>query len=102
MIFTLRESLPFTVRVMGGIKLRETSWLQIELERAKEQGLTVQIEGETYKYSNSEELSYVLEEPTYMLDYVSDDEGKIIGICFDKVNEKDFVSRAYPEWRHKS
>ena len=67
--------------------MRKTSWLQEELERAKELGLTVQIEGKDCKYSNSAELSFLLEEPVYMLDYVSDDEGKITGICFDRVKE---------------
>lgn len=87
---------------MGGIRLREASWLQVELERAKKQGLTVQIEGRTCKYNSTAELSYVLEEPTYMLDYVSDDEGRITGICFDKVNEKDFVKKAYNGQPHRS
>lgn len=82
--------------------MRETSWLQVELERAKELGLTVQIEGKACKYDNTAELSSVLGEPAYMLDYVSDDEGKITGICFDRVNEKDFVGTSYKDWRHKS
>lgn len=71
--------------------MQETSWLQDELERAKKLGLTVQIEGMPCKYNSPAEFSFLLEEPSYMLDYVSDDEGKITGICFDKVNEKDFV-----------
>lgn len=75
--------------------MRETSWLQDELERAKKLGLTVHIEGQACKYTNAAELSYVLEEPSYMLDYVSDDEGRITGICFDRVNENDFIKRAY-------
>ena len=37
-----------------------------------------------------------------MLDYVSDEEGRITGICFDKVNEKDFVGKAYSERRDKN
>lgn len=82
--------------------MRETSWLQDELERAKKLGLTVQIEGRACKYNSPEELSCILEEPAYMLDYVSDDEGKITGICFDKVSERDFVGKAYSECRHKN
>ena len=50
--------------------MRKASWLQIELERAKELGLTVQIEGRACQYNNPEALSYVLEESSYMLDYV--------------------------------
>lgn len=88
--------------IMGGIRLREDSWLQVELERAKKQGLTVQIEGMTCKYDSTAELSYVLERATYMLDYVSDDEGRITGICFDKVNEKDLVGKACTGQSHKS
>lgn len=87
---------------MRGIKLRKASWLQIELERAKELGLTVQIEGRACQYNSPEALSYVLEESSYMLDYVSDEEGRITGICFDKVNEKDFVGKAYSERRDKN
>lgn len=82
--------------------MRETSWLQDELERAKQLGLTVQIEGRPCKYSDTAELSYVLEGPSYMLDYVSDDEGRITGICFDRVNENDFVKRAYSGHHHRS
>lgn len=70
--------------------MRETSWLQDELKRAMRQGLKVQIEGRECNYIDPEKFFYVLEEPVYMLDYVSDDDGKITGICFDKVNEKDF------------
>lgn len=82
--------------------MRETSWLRDELERAKTMGLTVQIEGRTCTYSSPDELLSILEEPTYMLDYVSDDEGKITGICFDKVNERDLVGKAYSEIQHKN
>lgn len=70
--------------------MKETSWLREELKRAKKQGLSVQIEGRSCQYENPEEFFYVLEEPSYMLDYVSDDAGKITGICFDKVNQNDF------------
>lgn len=85
-----------------GLRLRETSWLQDELKRAKELGLTVHVEGRVCSYDSPEELSHVLEEPAYMLDYVSDDEGRITGICFDKVNEKDFVQTACPGKPYKS
>ncbi len=77
--------------------MKETSWLQDELERAKKLGLTVQIEGQPCKYSNPEEFFYILEEPAYMLDYMSDDEGRITGICFEKVNENHFVRTAYSD-----
>ncbi len=70
--------------------MKEKSWLQDELERAKKLGLTVQIEGRACKYTDVEELSYVLEEPAYMLDYVCDDDGKITGICFDRISDMDF------------
>lgn len=81
--------------------MRETSWLQDELERAKKLGLTVHVEGRVCRYDNPEELSHLLEEPAYMLDYVSDDEGRITGICFDRVSEKDFVQKACPEEPYK-
>lgn len=71
--------------------MKKTSWLQEELERANKLGLTVHIEGKPCRYDNPEEFSYVLEEPAYMLDYVSDANGKITGICFDKVKEEDFT-----------
>lgn len=71
--------------------MKETSWLQDELERAKALGLTVHIEGRACVYVSTEELSYVLEEPTYMLDYMSDENGKITGLCFDKVKTEDFA-----------
>lgn len=70
--------------------MRETSWLQEELNRAKKQGLTVHIEGRSCQYQDPSKFFHVLEEPSYMLDYVSDDSGKITGICFDKLNETDF------------
>lgn len=70
--------------------MKRTSWLQDELNRAKREGLTVHIEGKICQYQSPEKFCYVLEEPTYMLDYVCDENGKITGICFDRVNEKDF------------
>lgn len=74
----------------GRDKMRETSWLQEELNRAKKQGLTVHIEGKACQYQDPAKFFHLLEEPSYMLDYVSDEDGKITGICFDKVNEDDF------------
>lgn len=70
--------------------MKQASWLQDELDRAKKQGLTVQIEGKACQYQNPEKFAHVLEEPSYMLDYVSDENGKITGICFDKVKKEDF------------
>lgn len=65
--------------------MQQKSWLHEELERAKKQGIPVHIEGQLCHYDSAEVLSEVLEEPTYMMDYVSDDCGKIIGICFDRI-----------------
>ncbi len=70
----------------------KSSWLQTELTRAKEQGLTVHIGGNVCAYDNPEALSCLLEDPGYMIDYVSDEEGKITGICFDKINDQYFPS----------
>lgn len=54
-------------------------------------GLTVQIDDKICQYQNPEEFFYVLEEEPYMLDYLSDDNGKIIGLCFNRLSEEDLV-----------
>ena len=59
--------------------MREASWLQEELNRAKKQGLTVHIEGKPCQYQDPAKFYHLLEEPSYMLDYVSDENGKITG-----------------------
>ena len=70
---------------------QRTSWLRDELKRAKEMGLTVQIDDKICQYQKPEEFFYVLEEEPYMLDYLSDDNGKIIGLCFNRLSEEDLV-----------
>ena len=70
---------------------QRTSWLRDELKRAKEMGLTVQIDDKICEYQNTEEFFYVLEEEPYMLDYLSDDNVKIIGLCFNRLSEEDLV-----------
>ena len=71
--------------------MRGTSWLRDELKRAKEIGLTVHIDDKICHYQTPEEFYYVLEEAPYMLDYLSDENGKITGICFNRVKDEYLV-----------
>ena len=66
-VFTLRSTLPLPYS-KEGLKMQRTSWLWDELKRAKEMGLTVQIDDKICQYQNPEEFFYVLEEEPYILE----------------------------------
>ena len=83
--YASRCTLPFSCST-GGIK-----WEKLRGSRKSWIGRkTVHIEGKACQYQDPAKFYHLLEEPSYMLDYVSDENGKITGICFDKVNEDDF------------
>lgn len=68
----------------------ETKWVLEEIKQAREHGIQVTIDG-IYCDSLEEEesLLVVREEETFMQDYIGDDNGKIIGIAFDKIKIKN-------------
>ncbi len=61
-------------------------WIADEIEYAEKNGIMVSVCGKYYSSYNRDDLLYVLEEGIYMKDYLSDSEGKIIQINFNKIN----------------
>lgn len=61
-------------------------WISDEIEYAEKNGIIVSVCGKYYSSRNRDELMYVLEDGIYMKDYISDSEGKIIQINFNKIN----------------
>ena len=61
-------------------------WISGEIEYAERNGIMVSVCGKYYSSQNKNELMYVLEEGIYMKDYISNSEGKIVQINFNKIN----------------
>lgn len=68
----------------------ETKWVLEEIKQARAKGIEVMIDGVYCNNLEEEEsLLVVREEETFMKDYIGDDNGKIIGIAFDKIKIKN-------------
>lgn len=63
------------------------AWVVREVQEATRRGISVSIDGKMYDFKSPEEVFGVLEEANYMPDYIGNEEGKIVQICFDKINE---------------
>lgn len=62
-------------------------WIISEICEAEKNGIQVNVCGIRYSSDDSQELYQVLEDAAYMEDYLSDEEGHIIQINFDKINQ---------------
>ncbi|MBE5928143.1 MAG: hypothetical protein E7267_02035 [Lachnospiraceae bacterium] len=62
------------------------AWISDEIKYAEKNGIMVSVCGEYYSSYNVKDLMYVLEEGIYMKDYLSDNEGRIVQINFNKIN----------------
>lgn len=67
--------------------MNNKDWVINEVQAAREKGIQVSVNGILYDFETPEEILYVVEEATYMPDYIGDEEGKIIQICFDRIND---------------
>lgn len=56
-----------------------------EIILAQKMGITVCINGTEYPVGKTEELSVMLETGEYMSDYIGDEDGRIIKICYDEI-----------------
>ncbi len=62
-------------------------WIRSEICEAEKKGIHVNVCGVRYSSDDSQELYKVLEDAVYMEDYLCDEEGRIIQINFDKINQ---------------
>lgn len=65
----------------------KNQWVIMKIEKASQMGLDVCIDGKEYTYSDIKQKreSIIKENADYMSDYVYDEQGKVIGIHFDKI-----------------
>lgn len=63
------------------------NWISSEIDMAEQYGIPVNVDGIRYSSGEEDELFEVLEEATYMKEYLGDPSGKIIQINFDKVRQ---------------
>jgi hypothetical protein len=56
-----------------------------EIKEAKRRGISISVNGIPYQWNQKEELLIVLEEATYMKDYIGDESGKIVQIRYDRI-----------------
>lgn len=63
------------------------NWISSEIDMAEQYGIPVNVDGIRYLACENEKLFRVLEDATYMKEYLGDPSGKIIQINFDKVSQ---------------
>lgn len=62
-------------------------WHMRMLEEAKNKHIPTFVNGVLASYKKMDTICLVLEEDSYMYDFVPDDRGNVIQLCFDKVTE---------------
>lgn len=62
-------------------------WILMDIEEASRRGMEIQIDGKEYTYSDiMRGKRYIVKENAdYMSDYIYDEQGKIIGIHYNKI-----------------
>lgn len=68
-----------------GNHMQENRWVLDEVRRAKEQGIPVDIDGNSYNFEEPEQIARVLQQDSYMLDYEGDALGHIVALHIDSV-----------------
>ena len=63
----------------------QKKWLMAEWRNAKENGISMDVEGVSYDNRTPQELWQVMQRGSYMLDYEADPAGKIVALHFDRV-----------------
>lgn len=62
-------------------------WVLMDMEEATQKGLEVRVDGKEYTYSDiMRKKKYILKENVdYMSDYIYDEQGKVVGIHYNKI-----------------
>lgn len=68
-------------------KISQKEWIRSEFRNAKEKGIPVFVEGVLYDEEKEKDSVIVQEELPYMIDFESNESGKIIGINFNKISQ---------------
>lgn len=63
----------------------ECDWVICEIEEAKKRGLKVAVNGVNYSDIPKEKMKLFLEESPYMMDFIGDENGRIVAINFNKI-----------------
>lgn len=65
--------------------MQKNRWVLDEVQRARKQGIPVDIDGNSYDYEKPEQIARVLQRDSYMLDYEGDALGHIVALHIDSV-----------------
>lgn len=65
----------------------KNQWILANMERASKLGLEICVDGKEYTYSDIREKKNIIikESADYMSGYVYDEQGKVVGIHFNKI-----------------
>ena len=69
----------------GELKENMVAWILAEASKWSLYGVNVKIDGQFYSGKTSEIIEHVREDNYYMEDYVSDDNGKIVQVEFNRL-----------------
>lgn len=69
----------------GELKEKMVAWILAEASKWTLCGVEVKIDGQFYSGKTSEIVEHVREDNYYMEDYVSDDNGKIVQVEFNRL-----------------
>lgn len=66
---------------------KKNQWILMDIQEASQKGIEIQIDGREYSYSDIMKGNrYIIRENAdYMSDYIYDEQGKVIGIHFNKI-----------------
>jgi hypothetical protein len=70
---------------IGKVDMENLLSILEEMLEARRRGISISINGTIPSWNQPEELLLVLEEASYMKDYIGDDRGKIVQIRFDRI-----------------
>ncbi len=65
----------------------KNQWILMDIEEASKKGLEVCIDGKEYTYSDimRKKRYLVKENANYMSDYIYDEQGKVVGVHYNKI-----------------
>lgn len=66
---------------------KKNQWVISNIKRAGQLGLEICVDGREYTYTDIRKSRYsiIKEKADYMSDYIYDEQGKVIGIHFNKI-----------------
>ncbi len=86
-ICTLPWAVDMKKRRYNNNKKKMYNWIRGEIRKAEKKGIHVNVCGVRYSSDDTGKLYQVLEDAVYMEDYLCDEEGRIVQINFDKINQ---------------